>query len=1054
MQNSSSFVVYNASAGSGKTFTIVKEYLKIILRSSNVFKYQQILALTFTNKAAGEMKERIIKSLNDFSNAKETDLFLMVSEELSVDKNSLVERSKIVLNTILQNYSSFHISTIDSFNYRLIKTFAFDLGLSVSADVTLDAESLLNEAIDLILSKIGEDEKLTRLLVEYSFEKLDDDKSWDISKDLFEFSKMILNENHIEKIQLLKEISITTFTNIKNDLIKKNRIIEKKFVEIGEKGLKLIDEIGVEYSFYAQNGELPKHFLKLKNFRTLKTEDLKFEGRLNKTIEENKNLYSGKCSSYEEQQITTSKDELQQFYFLSKEIYDQFFSEYILNKLIIKSLVPLAVLSYINNALQEIKEENDLLLNAEFNNIISQTIKNEPAPFIYERLGEKFNYYFVDEMQDTSELQWNNLIPLIENAIASENEEESGKLFLVGDAKQSIYRWRGSKAEQFMALSSPQSLQKTNPFFVEKNVTTLENNFRSFYEVVQFNNAFFSHIASFLSNDDYKQLYELGNQQIPSKKSGGYVQISFLEKDKEDEDRNLVFAKKVHQVITDLNDQYDKNEICILTRTRIQGIEVANYLNKNNVEVISSETLQINNSLKVQFIINFLKIVVDSHNEEVKIQTLYFLYDFINSKVDKHEFLNSLIHLNETQFYQKLEELGIKFEINEFHQFSLYDAVEYLINAFNLTESSDAYIQFFLDEVFDFQHKKGSSLINFLEYWDEKGVKANIVASESKNAVRIITIHKAKGLEFPVIIYPYDTDIYFQKNTKLWYYYDNEDLQNVLINGSKELTFTGNQGTDLVNLNTSKIELDGLNVLYVALTRAIEQLYIITEKRKPSKSNSKPRYTSDLLKSFLISRGLENNENDEYSFGSKERICSREEVETHYELQNKFLSNNWSASNIKIVANSKLHWEKDKSEAIKYGNLLHELMAKIKTESDLEEVLNQYSFSGIISEEESNVLNKTVQKIITHPKLKEYFDHNLEVINERSFINQSKNIEIPDRVVLKNNKAIIIDYKTGIKDIKHIRQISNYAETLSKIGFKVDKKLLVYISDKILVEEV
>jgi ATP-dependent exoDNAse (exonuclease V) beta subunit len=452
--------------------------------------------------------------------------------------------------------------------------------------------------------------------------------------------------------------------------------------------------------------------------------------------------------------------------------------------------------------------------------------------------------------------------------------------------------------------------------------------------------------------------------------------------------------------------------------------------------------------------IHFLKSIVEPNSKEIKIKLLYFLYDFINIKIHKHEFLNSFIQLNEDLFYKKLEDCGIAFNLSEFLQLSLYDAVEYLINVFELAISSDAYIQFFLDEVFDFQQKNGSSIVDFLEYWNEKGDTLNIVAPESKNAVRIITVHKAKGLEFPVIIYPFDTDIYFQKNAKVWYNYDNDELQNVLVNCSKELSFAGNQGSDLQNTNTKKLELDSINVLYVALTRAIEQLYIVTEKRTSKNNNAKIKYTSDLLKSFLTSKGVTNTETNEYCFGKKTRISEKEQTETNLEFQHKFLVNNWRKNNIKIVANSKLKWEKAKNEAIEYGNLLHEIMAKINTESDLEEVLNQYTFNGIISEEEKELLKRTIEKIIKHPSLEKYFNHNLEVFTERSFLNNDKNIEIPDRVVLINNKATIIDYKTGNKESKHIQQLSNYAETLQKSGFKIEKKILVYISDKILVEAI
>ena len=205
MQQPSTFQVYNASAGSGKTFTLVKEYLKVVLTSENIFTFQKILAITFTNKAAGEMKERVLSNLEDFASGNENELFKILVQEVAVDKKTIQERSKKVLEAILQNYAAFSITTIDSFTHKIIKNFAFDLGLSLNFEVEMDAVSLLNEAVDVLISKIGTDKKLTKLLIDYSLEKTDDDKSWDISKDLNEFGKVLLNENDVQHFRELAD---------------------------------------------------------------------------------------------------------------------------------------------------------------------------------------------------------------------------------------------------------------------------------------------------------------------------------------------------------------------------------------------------------------------------------------------------------------------------------------------------------------------------------------------------------------------------------------------------------------------------------------------------------------------------------------------------------------------------------------------------------------------------------------------------------------------------------------------------------------------------------
>lgn len=422
------------------------------------------------------MKERVIQNLYEFSKETDSDMLAVICNETGLEKEVVFKRSSNVLDAVLQNYSAFNITTIDSFTFKLIKSFAYDLNLPMSFDVEMDVENLLNGAVDLVISKIGEDKNITEVLIKYAVQKLDTDKSWDISEELKSFAKLLLNENHSIQLKKLSEISIEEFKSLKVTLHKEVKQIEEKFANIGDKGLRLIAENGLEIGDFSYSGELPKHFSKLKKLKFLKPEDLKFEGRLNKTIDEGKSLSAGKCEAYKKELIESLSDTLRAIYEESRELYNSTFSTYVLNKLIIDSLIPLAVLNHINQALQQIKEENDILLNAEFNSIISDSIRNEPAPFIYERIGEQFHYYFIDEMQDTSVMQWQNLIPLIGNSISSETSAgEMGQLMLVGDAKQSIYRWRGGKAEQFISLSNEGNNEEENPFLCVQNIEKLRH---------------------------------------------------------------------------------------------------------------------------------------------------------------------------------------------------------------------------------------------------------------------------------------------------------------------------------------------------------------------------------------------------------------------------------------------------------------------------------------------------------------------------------------------------------------------------------------------------
>ena len=1055
MQHPKNFQIYSASAGSGKTFTLVKEYLKILLASENPFKFQQILAVTFTNKAAGEMKERVIQNLKTFSNFEKNNMLAIICEETNLDEENLFKKSKIILNAILQNYGAFNITTIDSFTHKIIRTFAHDLKLPMNFEVEMDAESLLNEAVDVVISKIGENKELTSLLVNYAIQKLDDDKSWDIAKELKDFAKIILNENHTNHLKALNNVSIEEFKQLKNKLQTANKKIEKEFEEIGSKALAIIKENGLEINEFGYSGEFPKHFIKLQKFRQQKPDSIKFDGRLNKTIEENKNLYAAKTEISSKDIIDSLKPQLVELYYTSKQLFEASYGTYVLNSILVESLIPLAVLNYINTALQEIKQENNILLNAEFNQLISDTIKDEPAPFIYERLGEKFRYYFLDEMQDTSQLQWKNLIPLIENALTSENElGETGQLLLVGDAKQSIYRWRGGNPEQFIALSLDEGHVNNNPFYVEKKLSNLDTNYRSYSEIIEFNNSFFKFISQFLANKNYSNLYVEGNSQKITNNIGGFVQLSFIEKDKNDEEKDLIYPKKVLEIIQNLDTTFQKSEVCVLVRTKAQGIAIANYLSENNIEIISSETLLLKNNEKVNFIISILNAINNPLNKEYKAKILYFLYNHLELKIPKHQFLSSFINLENTDFFNQLKEYNLFFNYQEYLQTPFYESFEYIIRSFNLISESDSDIQFFLDFVFEYQQKKLPSIDDFLELWELKKDKLSIVAPETESAIRIMTIHKAKGLEFPIVIYPYDIDIYNQIKPKVWYKQPEiSAIDSFLVNYSTKLNFVGKQGEQLFKERKEALELDNFNILYVALTRAVEQLYIVSENRNPTKSENEIRYTSSLFINFLKAQSLWNPEVLDYTFGNPERLKIPSEEKNNTTSQTAFISNSWKNHNISIVANSSLLWGTEQGKAIGYGNLIHEILSKIKTQNDIEEVVNQYVFNGTITKNEQQEIQEKLFSIVNHPQLQTYFNQNNEVYNEQEIITGDKKSIIPDRLIINNNKVTIIDYKTGISDKKHQQQLQKYATTLENLNYTVEKKIVVYINTEIIIEE-
>lgn len=1039
MQQPATFQVYNASAGSGKTFTLVKEYLKVLLNSEDIFRFQKVLAITFTNKAAGEMKERVLDNLHDFSEGIENDLFQIIINEIPVDKPTIQERSKKVLDAILQNYSAFSITTIDSFTHKIIKSFAYDLGLSLNFEVEMDAVSLLNEAVDVLISKIGTDKDLTKLLIDFSLDKADDDKSWDISRELNEFSRILLNEDDNKHFRKLANKKLEDFTGLKNKLSQHQKELKKRFKEIGEEALYIIETMQLSHKDFYRS-MLPNHFVALAN----NLEKAKFfeDSKLRERIEEN-NFYAKSKPEDIKTAIEGILPELLQLYMESEQLYQQF----LMNKLALKSVIPLAVLNYINLELTTIKEENNIRLNAEFNQLISDNIKDQPAPFIYERIGQRFMHYFIDEMQDTSVLQWQNLIPLIDNALAQENSN----LLLVGDGKQAIYRWRGGKAEQFIDLGS----REENPFHIEKKKETLETNYRSYSEIINFNNSFFQHTANFLQNNNYSNLFIDGNKQLENSKKGGFVSLSFLEKEEDKEDELLKYPKKVLEKINELKIDFSLNEICVLVRKKKDGVAVANYLSENGIDIISSETLLLQNSAKVNFIINLLQVLQHPNDKETLLEVIYFLYEHLDVKFNKHTFISELISLNSEAIFEELKKHGLTFNLSTFHELPFYEKIEEIIRSFQLINSSDAYVQFFLDVVLERQ-RKGTSIQEFLDFWEEKKHNLSIVAPENGNAVQVMTIHKSKGLEFPVVIFPYDLDIYRQINPKVWLNelpknYDS--FKELLVPFNKDLNYVNDKGSEIYQQQREELELDNFNLLYVALTRAVEQLYIITEKRI-NKSGENTNYYSGIFINYLKKTENWNDEVLEYSFGNKERISEKKKTIDATEIQQKFISTPWQQHNIKMLASASKLWDTEQGKAIDFGNLIHEMLSKIITKNNIEEVVHQYEQQGIINEEQSELIKTSIYKVINHSELQKYFCEDVIIYNEREIVDVDNQIMIPDRLVFNNDNVTIIDYKTGKPSKSYHQQLLKYERVLKSMNFKVDKKLLIYINEEILVEEV
>ena len=1044
MQELHYFNIYNASAGSGKTFTLVKEYLKILFVSKNLNYYKNILAITFTNKAVAEMKERIIETLMQFSKESilisPNSMFNDICDELNIKPVELHKKSEKLLNTIIHNYAAFDISTIDGFTHKLIRTFAYDLKLPLNFEVELDQDALLNEAVDSLIAKAGTDKALTKVLVDFAIEKADDDKSWDVSYDFNKIAKLLVNENDIPFIETLKDKTLEDFNTLKTILREKIKHAENTIVKNSKSVLTLIEEAGLQHSDFSRS-TLPNHF---KKALELNLEGL-YSNNLEKNIEERTGVYTKTLKPNLANSIDSILPQIEVFYKTIKtHVYQLKFL-----KNFYKNITPLSVLNAINKELITLKTDQNKLLISEFNNIISSEIKNQPTPFIYERIGEKFKHYFIDEFQDTSQLQWENLIPLIDSALST----ESGTAMLVGDAKQAIYRWRGGKAEQFIDLFN----KKSEPFVNKQNVHDLKSNYRSFKDIVDFNNHFFKYLSNVIfTKKEYQYLYENAHQNSFQQHSG-YVELSFLDIEKDD-DRDDIFPENVLKTIqTCIKNGYKLENICVLVRKKREGVAVANYLSQHHIPITSSETLLIYNSPEVVFVNNILSLLIQPKNNEFKIAVLNYLA-FLFKIENKHAFFSTHLNLSNSQLFKSFESFNVYINNGSLLQLPLFDAVETIIRSFNLVKTSNAYVQFYLDVVLEFSQKKGSDIAGFLDYFEKKKEVLSIVSPKGQNAVQIMTIHKSKGLEFPVVIFPYaDLDIYKELDAKEWFPISKEayhGFSHTLLNFNKDFENFEGVGIDIFNNHTSEQELDNINLLYVTLTRAIEQLYIISTKNTSSKKEVNDKKYSGLFISYLDHIGVWTDSKSIYSFGNQKRSdLKTTEVNSKESLiQQSFITTSQEMHNIKVVTKSGYLWDTNQQEAIEKGNLIHNMMSFIKTKEDIDFVIDDFIETSLINKEQANALKEKIIEIVNHQLLKPYFDNNLKIYNERDIISKQGIVLRPDRIVINaQQEVVIIDYKSGLEDKKHIQQLQSYEDVLHEMNLKVTKKILVYINDIIFV---
>lgn len=1046
MSNPNTFTIYNASAGSGKTFTLVKEYLLLLFNSNRPDNYKNILAITFTNKAVEEMKTRIVNSLHAFSRDPITErsrpLLDIISSETGLSEEEIRNKSRSILKNIIHNYAAFEVSTIDGFTHRVLRTFAKDLDLPLNFEVELNTNEVLQEAVERLIDRAGEDKELTSVLIKFAITKTDEDKSWDIARDLYKIAELVTAENNQEFLHLLQGKKLGDFQKLSRKLSEQTNILEDKIVALAEKFFSLIYSSGIDKKDFS-GGYCPNFFEKLQQ----KDFGVDFEAKWQLKLADEP-LYAKKLAASRKEILDQLQPEISALFNDAKRKVTElrFFNA------IEKNLTPLSLLSAIQTEIEYIKKDRSIVLISEFNATIGSAVKDQPAPFIYERLGERYSHFFIDEFQDTSQLQWENLIPLVDHSLSTEHREgEKGSLTLVGDAKQSIYRWRGGKAEQFMELCQT---QKGDPFNLEKkNVILLPNNFRSAKEIVDFNNDFFKFSSSCFAHPDHQDLFETTSSQTPTKEDEGYVNISFIEAENAEEEMRI-YPEKVLGIINDLQEKgVAKRNICILTRRKKEGVAVATYLSENGIPVVSAESLLLSQSSKVNFIAAILNFSVEGQDKGLKLEIMEFLFKHFLDVDNQYEFVTARLQLDYQHFFDSLQSYGVDFSLGRLTEVSLYEAVEYVVRCFVLVQQSDAYVQSFMDFVYEHSQKENSGIFEFLQLWEQKKDKLSISASPGGDAVQIMTIHKAKGLEFPIVIYPFaNSSITDVARESLWMSLPESlagDIPVGYIKAAKDMLHWGEEASTLYNNLCQYSQLDALNVLYVALTRPVVQLYVIS-KYELSKGKEKENQFSGLFISWLRYKGVWEDSKRIYEFGNPLALPFPEkEGSAENSRPEQFLSSPTEGKAVSIVTRAGLLWDSKQERAIEKGQLIHDIFAEIDTAADVETAITNAREQGLFQTSEEKEIRRSMLEVIQHPRLERFFDGSMSNYNERNIIGAGGEVLRPDRLNFDGREVNILDYKTGEMNEKHKKQILGYAGVLAQMGFEVKQKILVYINEEV-----
>ena len=1047
MQKSSlnGLIIKKASAGSGKTFNLALRYLHIILSSDQTDYYRRILAVTFTKEAAKEMKNRIINNLTGIAlpqrRTDDTQTVLnMLTQITGETEEVLSSRSQKILQLLLQRYTDFSVNTLDSFSHRIVRSFSFDLNLASSFNVELETDAMINASISELLQEVGSDPTTTDVLSNFILDKIEDDKFKRPVALLQDFSRELLADYRHRYVKQLNKYNIDDLIRIKNHYKDQTKAAKKELIHIGQSLLDIVEKNGLNPEVYGRK-IVTDYGQRLLNANAAFSEKITFQRNLStgSWIKKTGSKADKMAAEPFEPEITALFSRVPKTY-----------SDYITSKNIFNSLYQTITLKLMSKHVDYLKSSTQTLHISDFNKTIQDVVSREPAPFIYERLGEFYNHFLIDEFQDTSEVQWTNLVPLTGEALAKQ-----GSLFIVGDAKQSIYRWRGGEVSQFVNLpqlpnpeNSPAVAQWQTTFqntLRENDNAGLETNRRSRENIIHFNNSFFNTLSESFLTDEYQKAYQDAAQKSLPQKSGGYVRFELYESDAEGDKMNAETGKPfIHAKIANLikklttgkNAHYQGKDIFILCRTNSEIGEISADLKNAGISTFTDADIQLGQIPETALIAALIKTAFFPHEKYYRAQVL------VNAGKLEYSFQNRSLSITRENLNLPAADFFKLFNLPDLSakRTSAFDLFEMISRTVFGQNRDNPAVLAMGNEIHKFVTKHGDNPGGFLKQWDEKINEKSPDVSPHKDFVRIMTIHKSKGLQAPVIIMPnlttpLNVDL---KTATRWVKLPDEKNQKEALFTFMNLRAEISQTEWLSNYYQKEQEetmFDLVNHLYVGFTRAVDALYGFAYKQ-----------VKGGLHTFLNSLPEMEMTNDEiFEWGSKAYLNEVNMIEKKQETDSPphfhFFDITEKLKSAPVDLPINRPGSKSKSAL---GSIIHFVLEHAASSNNIHELLNATKNRFNLNESDYKTVSDAVLELFMDEELKTLILAQ-DAFTERDLYDAgNQKILRPDKVVRTPKGFVLIDYKTGIAGEKAEKQLEDYADALERAGYPVAEKRLVF----------